>query len=126
MAKNLFNSVKLPKVVKATHNMSYRNLLSCNLGKVLPFYGEDCLPSDVWKCNSNMFVRLAPLALPSYANLEVFAAYFKVPRRLIEPTFDYFITGGRNGQAVVASTCITLQAYLAAAVLNEFSPAAAK
>lgn len=123
MSKNLFNSVKLPKVVKATHNMSYRNLLSCNLGKVLPFYGEDCLPSDVWKCNSNMFVRLAPLALPSYANLEVFAAYFKVPRRLIEPTFDYFITGGRNGQAVVASTCITLQAYLAAAGLNSFSTA---
>ena len=112
MSKNLFNSVQLPKVVKATHNMSYRNLISCNHGLGIPFYGEDCLPSDVWKCNSNMFVRLSPLALPCYASLEVFSAYFKVPRRLIEPTFDYFITGGRNGQAVVASTCITLKEYL--------------
>lgn len=112
MSKNLFNSVQLPKVVKATHNMSYRNLISCNHGFGIPFYGEDCLPSDVWKCNSNMFVRLSPLALPCYASLEVFATYFKVPRRLIEPTFDYFITGGRNGQAVVASTCITLKEYV--------------
>lgn len=112
MSKNLFNSVQLPKVVKATHNMSYRNLISCNHGLGIPFYGEDCLPSDVWKCNSNMFVRLSPLALPCYASLEVFATYFKVPRRLIEPTFDYFITGGRNGQAVVASTCITLKDYV--------------
>lgn len=112
MSKNLFNSIQLPKVVKATHNMSYRNLISCNHGFGIPFYGEDCLPSDVWKCNSNMFVRLSPLALPCYASLEVFATYFKVPRRLIEPTFDYFITGGRNGQAVVASTCITLKEYV--------------
>lgn len=112
MSRNLFNSVQLPKVVKATHNMSYRNLISCNHGFGIPFYGEDCLPSDVWKCNSNMFVRLSPLALPCYASLEVFATYFKVPRRLIEPTFDYFITGGRNGQAVVASTCITLKEYV--------------
>lgn len=94
---NMFNSVELRKPNRSTFDLSHDKRLSCQMGSLFPILYQECVPSDNFRGNVDMLVRLAPLIGPIYDQLQVFVHFFFVPYRLIWNEWEEFITGGQVG-----------------------------
>lgn len=97
MKGELFNSVMGRKPKKNIFDLSHSKMLSMNMGQLIPIMCEDAVPGDVWRCNTETLVRLAPLAAPMMHRVNVIVESFFVPYRLIWTNFEKFITGGEDG-----------------------------
>lgn len=87
---------------KSRHNLSHEKLLTCDIGQLVPCGLVEVLPGDRFKSNSNVMVRLSPLAAPVMHGMSIRIHHFFVPHRLTwDPTgntkFEDFITGGPDG-----------------------------
>lgn len=94
MAKTVFAD-RHPKL--STFDLSHEHKLTCNMGLLVPVNLMEVVPGDTFTVNSDIFLRLMPLASPMMHRVEVFLHYFFVPTRLIWDEFDVFLTGGPNG-----------------------------
>lgn len=82
-------------------DLSHENKLTCDMGKLVPFYVEEVLPGDTFKVTSQLVVRLAPMLAPIMHKVDVFTHFFFVPNRLIYDKWEDFITGGKDGRSDV-------------------------
>lgn len=92
---------------KNIFNLSHENKLTCDMGKLVPFYLEEILPGDSFKVSSQLIVRLAPLVAPMMHQVDVFTHFFFVPNRLIYKDWEEFITGGKDGTSTAVCPTIT-------------------
>lgn len=92
---------------KNIFNLSHENKLTCDMGKLVPFYVEEILPGDSFKVSSQLIVRLAPLVAPMMHQVDVFTHFFFVPNRLIYKDWEEFITGGEEGNSTAVCPTIT-------------------
>lgn len=99
----LFDSIQVraPKLNK--FNLSHERMLSCDMGMLVPIMCNEVLPGDVWRVNTEMMCRLAPLLAPIMHRVNVKTEFFYVPTRTLWDEFEDFITGGRLGTSAPVS-----------------------
>lgn len=84
------------KLFRSKFFIKERKILDCEFYKAYPVMAKFCLPGDLWKITSNIFIRLQPmlsLLTPMAARLR----YFFVLLRLVEPNTELIITGSEEG-----------------------------
>lgn len=99
--RNIFDSIRLPKIGSNVFDLSFDNRLSFDFGELVPVYLEEVLPGDKFRINPEMFIRLAPLSAPVMQRFDAYLHFFFVPNRIMWHRWEEFITGGRDGTAVV-------------------------
>lgn len=81
-------------------NLSHTNLLTCEMGKLVPFYFEEVLPGDEFRVKTDAIIRLAPMLAPIFGEVDFYTHYFFVPNRLVWDNWENFITnGGPSGSS---------------------------
>ncbi|QCS36330.1 major capsid protein [Capybara microvirus Cap1_SP_263] len=93
----IFNSVRLKRPKRSAFNLSYENKLSCNMGKLVPFFVQEVVPNDSFKVGNEYIMKSQPLIAPIMHRVDIYQHYFFVPYRLIWDNFETFITGGVDG-----------------------------
>lgn len=89
-------------------DLSYKKLLSCDMGELVPCGLTEVLPGDTFKHNTNMFLRLAALQTPVMHRCLVHIKHWFVPSRLVWVDFEDFITRGPLGTSAPTFPTITL------------------
>lgn len=85
-------------------NRSHTNLLTCEMGKLVPFYVEEVLPGDEFRVKTDAIIRLAPMLAPIFGEVDFYTHYFFVPNRLLWKNWEEFITNGlENGTTDVVA-----------------------
>lgn len=85
------------------HNLSNYQLTTCDMGKLIPIGCTEMLPGDSVQHNTNVVIRVSPLAAPIMHPVTARVHHFFVPNRLSwefaqgEGTWEDFITGGPDG-----------------------------
>lgn len=95
---NLFNSIRVKPPKLNRFNLSHDVKLTGKFGKLIPILCVPTLPGDVFKMNSEILVRLAPMVAPIMTKVNVYTHFFFVPNRLVWSHWKDFITGGENGE----------------------------
>jgi len=76
------------------HNLSHYNLLTCDMGKLIPINCLEVLPGDTFDHSTNLLIRVSPLTAPVMHPVEARIHHFYVPNRLVWDGWEDFITGG--------------------------------
>lgn len=97
---NIFQHVGINKPKRTKFDGGHEVKLSTNMGVLTPIMCEPVVPGDVFRMNTEIFMRFAPLQAPIMHRINVFTHFFFVPSRLIWEDFKEFITGGEDGTAM--------------------------
>lgn len=76
---------------------SHYNLLTCNMGELIPIYADEVLPGDVWQHRTSALIRLSPQVYPTMHPVRIRVHHWYVPSRLIWDDYEDFFTGGNDG-----------------------------
>ena len=85
----------MPK--RSKHNLGYYNLLTLDLGQLVPIGITEALPADTIQHHVDVLIRLSPLAAPVMHPMTARVHHFFVPHRLVWDGWEDFITGGADG-----------------------------
>lgn len=109
MNKNLFNVVKVPKVPRSVFDLSHDVKLSCNMGELIPVYVEDVVPGDKFHINQHALVRFMPLVAPVMHRFDVTFHNWFVPKRLLWPGWNDYVTDTKTGGLLPVPPYLTIQ-----------------
>lgn len=90
-------------------NLSHYNLLSCDMGELVPVSCTEVLPGDVVQANTSVFMRVSPLITPVMHPVTARMHHWYVPYRIIWDGWENFITGGPDGNDASVFPTITTQ-----------------
>ena len=89
------------------HNIGSYNLLTADMGELIPIGLTEVLPADTVQHRTSMLIRLSPLASPVMHPVKVRIHHWFVPHRLVwdgtktgdaaDSNWEDFITGGADG-----------------------------
>lgn len=95
------------------HNFSHDNVLSGQIGKLIPIQCDEVLPKERWRENVSFLMRFAPLTYPAMVKMNVCFYSFYVPTRIITPrnsaqsTWEKFILSlGETSDNIPELPCI--------------------
>lgn len=92
MSRNeLFTTQVIPNIKRSTFDLSHDNLLTFQLGSLIPGLVQECLPGETWRIGTETLVRFQPLVAPVYQRFRVFRNYFFVPSRILWKEWEDFI-----------------------------------
>lgn len=97
---NVFQHVGINKPKRTKFDGGHEVKLSTNFAALTPILCEPVVPGDVFRCNTELFLRFAPLQAPIMHRINVFTHFFFVPSRLLWDDFKEFITGGEDGTSM--------------------------
>lgn len=109
---NIFKSIPKPRLRRNTFNLSHEVKLTTDFGLLTPILCEPVVPGDTWSCNTDIFIRVAPLLAPVMHRVNVYTHFFFVPNRLIWSNWEKFITGGPTGTEEPAYPRIQISSVL--------------
>lgn len=93
MSTNIFSKLAISnKPHKGSFDLSYRNILSCEFGQLIPFDIRECVPSDHFRLSTTTFTRTKPLVSAAYSRFREHIDYYFVPYRLLWRFSDSFFT----------------------------------
>lgn len=87
---------------KSKFDLSHLHSTTLEMGKLVPFYLEDCLPNDTFRISMRSIIRAQPMIAPLMHEVRLFTQYFFVPYRLLWDEWIPFITGGESGSEAPA------------------------
>ena len=93
MANKIFNSVKVERPRRNVFDLSHENKLSLDIGNLVPILCEEVLPTDSFRVNTEVFIRLSPMIAPIMHRMNVYTHYYFVPKRLLWSKWGEFISG---------------------------------
>lgn len=67
------------------HPFNYDNVLSGQIGKLIPIQCDEVLPRERWRENIHFLMRFAPMVAPAMAKMNVCFFSFFVPSRILMP-----------------------------------------
>lgn len=76
---------------RAKFNLGHTNLLTCDMGYLIPISCVDVICGDRIKAGSQAFIRLSPMLAPIMHPIDVRIHHWFVPYRLIWDNFEAFI-----------------------------------
>ena len=79
------------------HSLSHYNLLSMDMGELVPVGLTEVLPGDTIQQSSSVLVRVSPLLAPVMHPVYVRIHHWFVPHRIVWENWEDFITGGPDG-----------------------------
>lgn len=74
-------------------DLSRNHVTTLDFGQILPIAVDECIIGDRHHVEISPFVRLAPMAVPTFGNFDLHLVSFFVPFYTINPYFDNFVTG---------------------------------
>ena len=80
-------------------NLSHTHLTTMEMGKLVPFFWQDCLPGDVARIATNAVIKGQPMIAPLMHRVNILTQYYFVPYRILWDNWTEFITGGESGTA---------------------------
>lgn len=104
--KNLFNSIKATRPNRNWFDLTHDVKLSLNMGELVPVMLMDCVPGDKVKIGCDTLLRLQPLVSPMMHRCDVTVHYFFVPKRVLWPNFEQWISNN-NGDLLPSFPTIT-------------------
>lgn len=91
--KNIFNSIKLPRVGSNRFDLSHDVKMSFKMGCLVPTCVMDVVPGDKINISVQNMLRFAPLISPVMHKVNVTTHYFFVPNRILWSNWEKWITG---------------------------------
>lgn len=88
-----FSRVKVATNKKSSFDMSHHQITSSDFGKIIPIAVRECVPDDQINIDPQVFIRLAPLAVPTFGHIKARIHTFFVPNRIMWRNWDKFIDG---------------------------------
>lgn len=96
----LFDKIKVGSVKSSTFDLSHNQVTTSDFGYLIPICYRDMVPNDRFTVKPDIFVRLAPLAVPTYGHIQCRVHHFFVPYRILFPHWDAFITQDPNNNYI--------------------------
>lgn len=82
--KHSFSMIPRAEIPRSVFDRSHTYKTTFDEGYLIPFYVEEVLPGDSFKCDVNIFARLtSPLSVPIMDNMSLDVQFFFVPNRLV-------------------------------------------
>ncbi|UPW41904.1 major capsid protein [Dipodfec virus RodF1_80] len=119
---NIFNSIRTNKPKKTIFQLDHENLLSGEIGWLMPVQIHPTLPFEKWSGKTEVFIRLAPLMYPIYARVNSYIHHFFMPERLLWQGWQEFITGGKDGNSDIVYPRIGVTGALIREIPECFAP----
>lgn len=91
-----FSRVKVSTNKRSSIDLSHDQVTSTDFGKLIPICVRECLPGDDVSLDPRVFIRLAPLAVPTFGRIKARVHTFFVPNRILWSGWDRWITGTSN------------------------------
>lgn len=91
-----FSRVKVSTNKRSSIDLSHDQVTSTDFGKLIPICVRECLPDDDISLDPRVFIRLAPLAVPTFGRIKARVHTFFVPNRILWKGWDRWITGTSN------------------------------
>lgn len=95
---SVFSSVQANRPRRSSFNLSYEKKFDCDMGQLIPVMCDEVVPGDLFKIDNQVVCRLQPTLAPILQEVSVFVHYFFVPYRLLDDSWESFITGGTDGK----------------------------
>lgn len=90
-------------------NLSYAKKFDATFGLLYVGQVDEVIPGDTWHMGNNSVVRLVnPALAPLMENWTLYTHSFFVPYRLLDKSWEKFITGGWSGNDVVPPLTVNL------------------
>lgn len=102
------------------HSLSHQNLLSCDMGALVPIGWFEVLPGDTIQHATSALLRCSPMLSPVMHPMDVRIHHWFVPYRLIWSSFEDFITGGPAGVSLPVFPTITFAAAPGLGSLSDY------
>lgn len=83
---------------RSKFNLSYKHLMSFNMGDLVPIGLLEVLPGDSIQHATSALIRLSPMIAPIMHKVDIKIHHWFVPHRLTFEGFEEFITGGPDGE----------------------------
>lgn len=87
---------------RSVHDLSYEKKFTCDMGQLIPVMCDEVVPGDYFDISNMSILRMQPLVAPVLHEINMYTHYFFVPYRILDNTFEDFITRGVTGDTVVA------------------------
>ena len=71
------------KVSRNAFDLSYRNITSCCVGQLIPFFCKDVMVGDNIRLKTDWFTRTVPINTAAYTRIREHIDYFFVPYHLL-------------------------------------------
>lgn len=103
-AESHFGHIEAPSIKRSMFDMEFRNLSTCNAGKIIPFFVySDVLPGDTLKVSTSAVIRMQTPLNPTMDDLFADTYFFAIPHRLVWDHWKEFM-GENKDSAWVSST----------------------
>lgn len=96
----LFDKIKVASTSRSTFDLSHHQVTTSDFGYIIPICMRHMVPNDDFVVTPNVYVRLAPLALPTYGHISCSVSHFFVPYRILYRYWDQFITQDKSNHTV--------------------------
>lgn len=82
---------------RSKFNLSNYQLLTCDMGELVPVGIQEVLPGDTFQQASSALIRVSPMLAPVMHPVSIAIHHWFVPNRLLWDKWEDFITGGEDG-----------------------------
>lgn len=89
--KHQFSQVPTVSIPRSTFKRTHGHKTTFDAGYLIPFYVDEVLPGDTFKCNATLVARMATPIVPLMDNLFMDTHFFAVPLRLVWNNFQRFM-----------------------------------
>lgn len=86
-----FDKVRVEMPSYSHFDLGHQNRLSLKMGKLIPVYTTEVLPTDKFRISCNAMYRLAPMLAPVMDKLDAYIHFFFVPYRLLWRGWENYI-----------------------------------
>src|SRR5690606_35310620 len=100
--RNIFNTVKVPKVGSSNFDLSYDHKTTLDMGYLFPVHIQEILPGDKMSIKTETLLRFAPLIAPVMHRINVYHHFFFVPNRILWPNWEDFIAQSGKDHVIPA------------------------
>lgn len=90
---SIFSTVRGLNPRKRKFNLSCSNVLSCDMGQVVPCYIQEVVPNSDLHLSAAAIHRFMALLSPMYHNVNMYVHFWLMPYRLLDSKFADFISG---------------------------------
>ena len=74
--------------------------MTADMGYLYPIMCDEVVPGDKFEIGNEIVIRFQPLVAPVLHEINAYVHYYFVPYRLLDDTWEDFITGGPEGDSV--------------------------
>lgn len=98
----------------STYSGRQKNYTTLNFGEIVPLTFKSYVQKDSWRIRPNATVKMAPMAVPTRADIRYNLAGFKVDYHLLDDYFDDYVAGkdkhfaGSLAQDIRGGLCMRL------------------